>query len=377
MRNTLITMTLLAAASSLAVRAHSTVGDPYPRHGDVVTAHATTLLNPAAADTTVAGTVWDFSNAEIISPNLEWNYTSYTDTSFSETRPHIRRDYIVHGDTVILECTETWCQRLYCGSDGAPFSIAGKGEFDENGRRHQTDSIRGFYTSEVTAPVVGRIILPGDYTFDNAVMVSRRYTGRRHLWPANIEFDKIDSTFTWTHSEEITTWSIPGARYPIAETRIYTDSIAPGSTGISWESYICPPETQPLESADSPFAPASPANQVYASGNMNRQSMTMVPEPSQTQESDNGMWNSWSEDVSVADNGTAITISACSPASGKVGFMLCDVAGRVWNRLPSHSYSEGERIDASIPRQAEMSPGDYLLMIETPSGTSVRKILLR
>lgn len=91
-----------------------------PRDGDRVTVQQVEFVSPDAGGDGLSA-VWDFSALDVVSDNIEWRYDYIaSDSLVSETRPGVRRDYRVAGDSVWHVCSETssrpqprrpWCNR--------------------------------------------------------------------------------------------------------------------------------------------------------------------------------------------------------------------------------------------------------------------------
>ena len=353
---------LVLAATLLPVAGGAVV--LLPRDGDRVTVQQVEFVSPDAGGDGLSA-VWDFSALDVVGDNIEWRYDYVAaDSLVSETRPGVRRDYRVAGDSVWHVCSETSSLRIGIDPPAAASPAVQGGPVGERARYYQSQYFSG--TGEAAAAVegVGTAILPHGVTLPGVKLVHRRTRVARTMLEFTPQplpaFNPADTTLT-LHTEDVYTWHSPSLRYPLAETRIVTDSIAGAEYNRETASYLCLPENQPYEyalrqSLENRLSPDG------GNGGDGPQGASPLPA---------------ADEIAVAQNGDTVEASFTATADGTAEMLLADILGHVYAYSPRRTLSAGESVTFSVST-ATLPPGDYLLhIISGPDYPPVlKKILL-
>lgn len=168
--------------------------------------------------------VWDLSGHSPIGDEVEADTHWTTDTTLSVTVPHIRRDYLLRGDTLRLITRETAFVRL-ADSVGSPelfLPLVRGASISEasvvKGRAYQSDPIGFPVSTAIECLGKGTLVLPDRRAYPDVSLM---------------RLTRISPSDTLTAYS----WVSPLCRYPLART---SDSSA-ASAAVTW---ICDPTKQ-------------------------------------------------------------------------------------------------------------------------------------
>lgn len=317
-----------------------------PRDGDRVTVQPVQFIDPMADN---ENGMWDFSSLDVIGNNVEWRYDyAVPDTLLCETRPGVRRDYMVTGDTVWHVCSESSNLRICIDPPATASPIVNQSNFNEHARYYQSQFFSGSGAASACIVATGTVLLPHGDRLKGVKLLYRHSAMLRtplKFTPQPCpDIDSADSTLT-LRTEDVYTWISPALRYPLAETRIITDSIAGEEYSRDLSSWLILPSDQPYEPELSIIYNelTAPSNDI---GNQTLDD-TNSPIPS-------------AEKIRVSMNGDMAEASFIAQSDGIAEMILADILGRVYAYSPSRQVSAGEYVEFSV-NTAGLPPGDYIL----------------
>ena len=320
-----------------------------PRDGDRVTVQQVGFVSPDTGGDGLSA-VWDFSALDVVSDNIEWRYDYIAaDSLVSETRPGVRRDYRVAGDSVWHVCSETSSLRIGIDPPAAASPVVQPGPVGERARYYQSQYFSGTGEAATAVEAVGTVILPHGVKLPGVKLVHRCMKVARTMLeftPQPLpEFNPADTTLT-LRTEDVYTWHSPSLRYPLAETRVVTDSIAGTEYNRETVSYLCLPENQPYEyalrqSLENRLSPDG------SEGGHGPQVSSPIP---------------GADEIAVAQTGDTVEASFTATADGAAEMLLADILGHVYASSPRRILSAGESVTFTVSTTT-LPPGDYLLHI--------------
>ena len=342
MRLTIIPIVLAVATLPVAARL-------LPRDGDRITVRQVAVISPEASGD---GIVWDFSSPDVIHDNIEWRYDyAIPDTLLCVTRPGVRRDYLIAGDTLWHVCSETSNLRIGIDPPATASPAVKFSPFHERARYYQSQFFSGNGTSTSGVMASGSVILPHGGIMREVTLLHTQYRTLRtplEFTPQPIPEADTDSTFI-LRTEDIYTWHSPALRYPLAETRIITDSIADIEYSRDADSWLALPEDQPYEPELRnlldrllTYSDSAPVN---VTGNHHDDTPSPIPA---------------ADGITVTQTGDMAQASFTAQTTGQAGMVLADILGRVYASVPERTVTAGESVTFTV-NTAGLPPGDYIL----------------
>lgn len=292
--------------------------------------------------------------------NFEISYSFLSDTVFCEQRPDSRREFLLTGDSLRLMTTEAYdvIIREVTPPVWMSFPLTSEkfseSESERKVVRYQRDHYRG--SGKVGHGFVGKcdVIMCNGDTLRN-VDIHSTYLVHRYTLPRLNEYPDslggVDSTAMYV--EEINSWYHPASRYPLIQSWSLNVSVK-GMNLFSSRSSAA------LVTEDLPF------------------------DPDRTDGTDNRT-ESITASTGCGYNPDCLTVDASGPdldirykADGdiEIEMILTDIMGHVFASMPRRTLGSGEVYDFHVNRSI-LPPGDYILYINSGSGSYTEKIPLR
>lgn len=339
MRNAIIIMLACAGLAALAAEP-----EWIPRDGDRVTGMCTDWIDLGAD-------VVDLTGREAVDEAMaEWVWRS--DSTFSEVRRDLRRDFLVRGDSVLLLKVEGNGRKIEYDSAMMWMHFPSVGAVASDvrlrARRHQREHFSGVASCcEQWNGLADVIIAPAD-----TLKGARRHTVTTRMACTASSLEgypgadvPVDSSMVFV--EEVTGLYVRQARYPIVQSWLSERYRGDSLTYSMRHTVICGLDSQPYE-----------PERLRAQADADPDAADRGYDPSR---------------LSVDRSGGTLTVSYTSATDAEIEMILADIQGHVYGAMSRRSAAADETVTLHIDL-TRLPRGEYILYLKINGITTTAKI---